>query len=317
MATKNVDAAFGRGGGGGGGGGGGQGRGGPTTLPSPNKGIPTVTAEKPSAYKLVTDFLKDMGLESLGTWVWHRYQQLGGGDLAVQQINQEIVDQPAFKARFPAYDKLAHEGRAMSVAEMLSYERTAIGLMREAGLPSGFYDTPEDVARFMANDISVNELQQRITQASSVAQAPSETKSQLQNLYGISQGDLTAYFLDPQKALPVLQQRYQAGQLAGAAQRTGFGQIDRTEAERLQSLGVTQEAAQQGFGQLASQRNLFLGQVGESRVTSDQQMAAVFEQDAFARKRIQRRQEKAQNAFSGSSGFGAGNQGVTGLGGRQ
>lgn len=277
----------------------------------------TKTASRTSARAIIEDFLRQYGLQSLASWAWSRYLALGGGDSAVQVIQAELPDQKAFQARFPAYKTLASEGRAMSIDEMLAYEKQAIGIMRAAGIPSGFYDQPQDLAKFMAADVSVNELQQRVSAASQAAfQAPQETKDALERLYGVGPGALTAFFLDEKKALPMLQQQFTAGQIAGAASRTGFGQLDQGQAERLATLGVTADTAQQGFGQLAGEQGALRAQANEAQITPQDQIDAVFGGDQVAQQRIKKRIAGRQNTFQGGAGFGAGNSGVTGLGGR-
>lgn len=270
-----------------------------------------------SAREIVTRFLRDWGLEGLGNWAWKRYLSLGGGQLAAEALQVEITDRPEFKTRFPAYHDLVKQGHAMSVAEMLSYEKTAIGMFRAAGIPSGFYDSPQDFASFMKGQVSVAELQQRVSAASEAAfSAPTETKQALQDLYGLDPGHLTAFFLDDKKALPLIQQQYQAGQIAGAANRTGFGTINRQEAERIASLGVTGEQAQQGFGQLAGQQGAIAAQVGENQISQSDQIDAVFGGNQLAQQRIKKRTQTRKNAFGGGSGFSTGQGGVTGLGGK-
>jgi hypothetical protein len=270
-----------------------------------------------SARTIVNSFLREWGLQSLGSWAWNRYVKLGGGSNAVNQIQLEMTDQPAFKSRFPAYHVLQEKGRAMSVAEMLAYEKSAVGIMRAAGIPSGFYDQPQDIAKFMAGEVSVAELQQRVSVASQAAfNAPQETKDALERLYGVGSGHLTAFFLDEKKALPLLQQQFQAGQIAGTSQRTGFGQLSASEAERLTQLGVTDQSAQQGFEQLAGQKGAIRAQAGETTLTDQAQLEAVFGGDQVAAQAYKRRIQSRQNQFQGSGGYNVSNQGVSGLGGK-
>lgn len=269
-----------------------------------------------SARAIVTNFLAQFGLASLGTWAWSRYAQLGGGPNALNQISVEMVDQPQFNKRFPAYKTLAERGLAMSPAEMINYEQTARQIFHSAGLPNGFYDQPDDFAKFMINDVSASELQSRVQLASAAAlEAPQDVKDALANYYGLDQGALTAYFIDPKKALPILQQNFAAGQIGAQATRTGFGNVSRAEAEHLAQIGVTDEEAQQGFAQLGDQSGLFDQQVtGEDEISQAEQLGAVFDNSAAARLRIKRRQESRVADFSGGSGFNAGQNGVGGLG---
>lgn len=284
--------------GGGGGGGGGN--------PAPAKG---------GAYALVTGFLSQWGLSSLAPWVWQEYRNLGGGTNALAQIQLEITNRPEFVARFPAYKTLQQQGRAMSVAEMLSYEKTAVGIMRAAGLPAGFYDQPEDIGKFMASQVSVNELQQRVSLAQQASLAPHEAKDALQQMFGLDAGHLTAYYLDPAKSLPLLQQQWTAGQIGGVAQQTGFGQLSGEQGIRLAQLGVDQNQAQTGFGQLTNLKPLMTSTAQEQQnIDQATQLQAQFEGNYGAKSRIDRRRQRRVADFGATSGFGATSTGVSGLG---
>lgn len=269
-----------------------------------------------SAHAIVTNFLAQYGLSSLANWAWSRYAQLGGGSNALQQISVEMTQQPAFNKRFPAYKTLAERGEAMSPAEMINYEQTAKQIFHSAGLPTSFYDTPDELANFMVNNVSASELQSRVQLAQSAAlTAPQDVKDQLQALYGIGQGGLTAYFINPTKALPVLQQQFQAAQIGADATRTGVGQLTTAQATHLAQIGVTDAQAQQGFGQLGQQAGLFQQQVtGEGQIDLGTQIAAEFDNSAAAQLRIKRREESRVADFQGNAGENVGSQGVGGLG---
>lgn len=272
-----------------------------------------------SAKEILIDFLKQMGLESLGEWAWKTFTEAGGGDLGMSLVGIEIYKTPEFKARFPAYEAMAKKGQALSPKQMLDYEEQTRQIMHAAGLPSGFYDKPDDFAKFMLNDVSPTELQNRVQIAQTAAiTAPEEVRTQLQRLYGVNHGELTAYFLDPTQAMPVIQQRFTASQIAAQSQTTGFGQLEQTQAEKLAAEGVTEQAAQEGFGALSANAGLFEQQVaGEDVIDPNAQIAAQFEQNAAARKRIEQRKQSRLGEFQGQSGFGVGQKGVTGLGSTQ
>ena len=245
--------------------------------------IPPGTPKVPqSAHAIVNNFLAQYGLQSLGNWAWTRYAELGGGSNALQQISVEMTQQPAFLKRFPAYAKLAAEGEAMSPAEMVSYEETAKQVFHAAGIPEGFYDTPDELAQFMVNHVSTSELQSRVQLAQSAAlTAPPDVTAQLKQLYGLNQGALTAYFINPTKALPLLQQQFTAAQIAAEGTRTGVGQLSLTQATTLAQQGVTDSQAAQGFGTLAQQQGLFQAQAkGEAPIDLNTQIAAQFEDGA-------------------------------------
>ncbi len=272
-----------------------------------------------SAKDVVKQFLDQYGLGGLTNWAWEQYTGAGGGSVGLQVVQQELPSTPQFKSRFPAYDKLAKEGRAMSPAEMVAYENTAKQMFHAAGLPAGFYDTPDDLAKFMVNDVSVAELEQRVQTAQKATFNTSpETRQFLAQNYGVDSGHLTAYWLDPTVAQPLLENRFAAAQIAGQAATTGYGTLGKSAAEQLASQGVTDQQAQEGFSQLGKEQGLFQAQVsGEDVIDSGAQLAAQFGGNANAQRRIEQRAAGRKAQFAGASGFGTSQQGVTGLGSTQ
>jgi len=129
----------------------------------------------------------------------------------------------AWKQRFAGNEMLKKAGvPVLSVAEYLSTEQSYAQVMKNYGLPKGFYDDHTDFANFIGNNVSANELQQRVSMYADVAKRedPSIT-AQLASM-GMSQGDLLAYVMDPTRAEPIIQQKYSTALLGGAARRNGL-----------------------------------------------------------------------------------------------
>jgi len=128
-------------------------------------------------------------------------------------------------------------------------------------------------------------------------------------------GSLTAYFLDPKKALPAIQQQFTASQIAADSNRAGVGQLTAGQATHLAQLGVSDAQAQQTFGTLGQEQGLFQSQVaGEDQIGLETQLSAAFDNSSAAQLRIRRRQEARLADFQGQAGFGATNKGIGGLG---
>jgi hypothetical protein len=108
-----------------------------------------------------------------------------------------------------------------------------------------------------------------------------------------------------------LQQQYKMGEIAGAAMRTGFGQITAAQAERLQGAGVSEQAATEGFGKLAQSMQLFTPlDEGEDVITTETQIG-MLAGDAEAAAQIERRQSRRKAEFEGSGGFATSEQGFS------
>lgn len=206
---------------------------------------------------------------------------------------------------------------AMSEQAILNYKDYVIGVAQQAGLPQGFINDAE-LVQLIGSDVSTSELDARITQGYVDAlKAPQDTRDMLQQYYGIDTGHLAAYYLDPKKALPLLQQQFQAAQLGAAATRTGFGALDRASAEQLASLGVTESQGEKGFSDLAKQQQLFNALPGsaEQAIGTQVQLAAEFGGSAPAEQEIQARQDERKATFEGGYRFAeTQGRGITGLG---
>lgn len=217
---------------------------------------------------------------------------------------------PEYKQRFPAMEALGRKGRSISEAEYIDYERTASGLERRYGIPEGML--MGSVTDLLTNEVSASELNDRVLLASSAAiQAPDDVKNTFMDYYGIGPGGLTAYFLDPDKATPLLEKQYATGIIGTEARRQGV-EMDVYGSENLASLGVTQEQAREGFGRVAGARSLTQGR-GDV-VTQQELVAGTFGQSEEALQSIERASKARAGRFQQGGGFSTSNQGVSGLG---
>ena len=116
---------------------------------------------------------------------------------------------------------------AISEAEYIRLERDYRSIMRAANLPATFHDAPEDFTNLISGDVSAQEFQQRVSLAESALDtANQDIVSQLKDFYNLSDGDLTAYYLDPKAAQNILEERrrYEAAGLSAASmQAVGEG----------------------------------------------------------------------------------------------
>lgn len=273
-------------------------------------GLPSGSSDA-SAKAIIQGFLENYGLGGLAEWAWSQY----ANGAPIEQIMLDLRKRPEYKARFPAMEALAKKGMAISESQYVDYERQATGVMRAAGLPEGFYDQHGDFTKFLTSEVSISELNDRVQLAAQAAfTAPAEVRSELNRLYGIGAGDLTAYWIDPDKALPLLQQKFVAAQIGGASQRTGFGNLAVSEAERLASLGIDNPT--QGFDTLVSNKELFTplpGEPGEAIGRGDQ-LAAAFEGNVDAQNKIEKRARTRLAPFASGGGFALSKEGFGGVG---
>lgn len=258
-----------------------------------------------NAIATVKGMLDQYGLSSLyGTivdWIKEGYD--------ANTVMVLIRSTPQYEQRFPAMKVLAAKGRAISEAEYINYEQTASGLERRYGLPTGML--MGKVTDLLTNEVSASELNDRVVLASAASiQAPQDLRDTFQQYYGIDQGGMTAYFLDPDVATPLLEKQYGSAVIGREAAAQGVG-LDVYGAENLQNLGISKEQARQGFGEVAQQREFTTG-MGD--VLSEKEMiSGTLAGDEAAQQKIERARQSRLGRFEGGGGFQAG-QGQVALG---
>lgn len=244
-----------------------------------------------------------------------------GPDSSIDDIGIQLRDNPAFQERFPANKALAAAGKPQrSVSEYLRLEADYKSALQEAGMPPGFYDSPQDFQGFIANDVSVNEVAARAQLGyQAVRQAPPQVVAEFQRLYGVSEGELAAYFIDPERMRPTFD-RYEAERQARAAQIAAAGTtqagmtVSQQQAEELARAGVSGEQAQQTFQALGDQQGLFQASMtGEQAMTQEEIIGGAFDTNAQARRAIADRRRRRQAEFEAGGSFATGQATQTGL----
>lgn len=248
-------------------------------------------------------------------------EEIGPGD-DINTIGIRLKDTKAFQDRFPANKILADQGKQQfTVSQYLTMEADYKRTLQQRGMPAGFYDQPSDFQNFIAQDVSPDELADRIDQGyQAVRNAPQNVVAEFQRLYGVNEGDLAAYFIDPERARPTFD-RYEAerqarsAQIAAQAQQQAQMQLQTQEAEALARAGITAEQAQTGFTDIAESQGLFQAQMaGETAVTREQQLGATFGTNAEARQAIAARRRRRTAQFEAGGSFaGQGQASATGL----
>lgn len=277
--------------------------------PGPGGADPDLSANEVGAKKLLEGVLGTYDLAELADWAWTLFKQ--GQD--IDMIMAQLPEQPAFQNRYPAYAQLAAEGRAISIPAYREYESSVRDALHRYGMPQGMYDSPGAIARLLVNDVSAVEVGERLQLAARAAyEAPVEVRDALRDRYGVNLGDLTAVYLDDTKALPLLEQRYKAAEVAGAAALSNIG-VSTATAERLAAQGVAYGAAVQGFGAVAGQRDLTRGLIGGGSVSQDTLIGAQFGQGDAANQVEAEARRRAAAYRSNQGGAATTQSGVSGL----
>lgn len=301
----------------------GGGGGGTTTPPSGPDPFGTYLRKNPNAatdWNYLKALMDDYGLGGLTGFI---KEQLIAGR-SQPEILQRLREHSVYKTRFKAIEERKAKGLApISEGDVVNWERQATAVMRRHNIAPGFYDSPEDFAKFIAADWSVNELNDVVTEvsvtASEVLNDPENASrfDQYQRLYGVKPtiGDLTTYLLDPQASIPALKRKVAAVGAGTAASRSGFGQLTTSEAEYVGGFGVTDDQAAQAFGNLTGMSELFTPlTAAEDQIGRDVQLKAAFGQDANAKRKVEKRAEERVATFGGGGGFATNREGYAGLG---
>lgn len=268
------------------------------------------------AKQILIDTLTLYGLGSLVPTADRILQENPDIDKRPDIILPMLADTPEYKERFKGNEARIKAGLpALDPGTYIATENALRQTLRASGLPRGFYDTETQLRQFIEQDISPNELSARVNEGYRAAlNAPQQVRDELQQLYGLTESDLAAYYLDPTVAVDVLRTRTQAAQIAAQArQQTGSGLLAQ-QAEELARQGVTEAQAREGFGVIAQQQGLFEAQMaGEQAVSREEQIAGTFGTSAAAQQRIATRRRRRQAEFEAGGGFAAGQGGVIGL----
>lgn len=204
-----------------------------TPLPGDDRGrlpLPGLDAEDQSAYDVMVAMLREWGLESLAAVI--RDYLIEG--YTQDQISILIQDSDTYKTRFAGNEARRKAGLpALDPRSYLEVESSYRRIMSAAGLPSGFYDSPDDFSSWIGADVSPQEIQNRVGLAVDAAQRLDEgTRAAFRDWYGVNEAGLAAFFLDRERAEPMLQRISRGVRLGGGLRNQGLG-MTRERADQL------------------------------------------------------------------------------------
>jgi len=268
-------------------------------------------AGRQSAYDLLFQQFDAYGLGALVTPL----KGLIESGVSPAEFTIKLRETDAYKKRFAANSSRIQKGlRALSEAEYIGLEDQYQDVMRRYGLPDTYYTRgdmgrQEGFEKFIGGDVSPVELEDRIQTAQNrVVNANPEVSKALREFYPeITGGDILAYALDPAQAITNIKRKVGAAEIGAGAMQAGL-KTGLARAEELQRYGVTKEAAQQGFGTIASglERGRQLSSIYQ-QPTYTQEVAEteVFAlPDAEKARRQRRRLGQLETAtFSGTTGI--------------
>jgi len=212
-----------------------------------------------------------------------------------------VRNNPVYQARFKGNAEREKKGfPVLSEAEYVQQEQQYQTVLRNLGMPRGFYDSQDSFANFIANDVSPSELSARIQQGYNViANSPPQVLAELKRMVpDLTDGELAAYVLDPQRSGIEIERRARAATIAAQATTQANITLSLQEAENLAREGVTQDVAREAFSRIGEQQELFRTQLpGEQQLTQEDVVLGTLGINQAAAQRVATRQRRRRATF--------------------
>jgi hypothetical protein len=216
-------------------------------------------ATKQKASDKLTALFSAYGLETLAPFINTRIM----ADVSEEMLLLELYDRPEYQKRFPGMSSLRKKSRTITEKEYMDIEKAMTQTARFFDLPKGFYDNPDDFGKLIGAEVSAKEYQDRLQVGQDLSRTLNPSvKQQLIDFYGVGEGDLTAFVLDADKALPLIQKQAKAAQFVGIGRAAGF-ELRGITSGQAENIAGTESYAKLSERELAQA----LGQAGQLRRT--------------------------------------------------
>ena len=265
-------------------------------------------AVKVKASDRLTSMFAGYGLETLAGFINRRIM----ADVSEEMLLLELYDQPEYQLRFPGMKALRSKNKTITEKEYIDDEKAFIQTARFFDIPIGFYDSADDFGKLIGNLVSPKEYQERLQVGQDFARAMNPAaRNQLQEFYNVGEGAITAFVLDADKALPLIQKQAKAAQFVGFGRDKGFKLEGMTAAQAEQIAGteayskLSSLQMEQALGQAAQLRQTQSRLTGVEGEVYDEQEAlkAVIEGSPEALLASQQRAKREGARFGGTSGI--------------
>ena len=274
-----------------------------------------------SATQIMESAIREaMGISGMGEWAADLYNRGASPNEIVRALRYGTDTSEAgqrvyqsYLQAFPKMDKFLKEGYFPGSNPEMQYKEYR-NSVREAAQRYGIDESlvsNDKVANYIEGRVSASEMVDRMnTAAAAAATTSQEVLNTMQEYYGVKQGDLISYYLDPETTEATLKARYTAAQVGSEALRQDFG-ISRTEAEQLAAQGLSAAEANKAFSTANAQKAFMTG-AGETATRED--VLKNVQGEAEAAKKLQRIASTRVGRFEQGGKFLQGESGATGLG---
>lgn len=284
---------------------------------------PEEAKDRQSAYDTLQAWFKYYGIDdesptpgekSLSTLI----SEWLADDKSPDWIKLELRMTKQYQARFPGMQALSSKGLAMSEAEYIATERAYLQVLSAAGL-EGVYGNRSDYGRFIASEVSAQELASRVQIAKDYVQmyAPKSVKDQLRALYGMDETQMTAYMLDTsegkKKSLSFLESEYtrrvSQARVGGAAVDSGLS-VGSALRDQIAEMGYDYNQSAAGFSRASVEAKPYerLGELYGVQTSTDELIRENFGLGGGAEVTTKKKKlaSRERAAFSGSGGVAQG-----------
>lgn len=259
----------------------------------------TLQGANRDAYAAVVNLFNSYGLSTLAPKIFNFVQQGYSSDT----ISILLQSTPEYQQRFAGNAIREKNGLSvLSPAEYLATEASYYQVVKSAGLPANFYDSHSDFVNWIGNDVSATEVQSRVNMAQQATKAAPPDLVQALGVMGVPTSSLVAYFLDDSKALPILQQQFNAAQIGASALRNGLA-MDANRATTFANMGISVDQANQAYQQIGMTLPTLemLGQVYNQTYNQTTAENNLLMGNAQAALQTQKLGAQEKSAFSGTS----------------
>ena len=277
-----------------------------TILPKTDTGVTQ------SAKDIVNGYLREAGLAALTDETWKQWN----AGTSAEQIMDYVRTTPDYAARFPAMAALRAAGRSITEGQYVAKEQADIDMMTTYGIPADIATNRNLLGSLISNNVNVVTLQQRLMAGQdSIMSQDKNVLAYSKEQFGLTPGDLTAFVLNPDISVPILQQKAKAIQIGGAAFQEKQA-VDAQQAMSLAAAGITAQQAQQGFGNIAQQGQFQQALPGDisGNLTNEELINAQFGMDPVALAKLKKVAATRADEFQGGGQFTASATGVGGIG---
>ena len=266
-----------------------------------------IASRRQNAFGLIETFFAKAGLTGLEKNV---RELLAQGIEDSDSILFRLRDTEQFRTRFKANTARAKQGLPeYDPATYIGLEQSYRDTLMANNMPSGFYDDLDDFSKLIEGNVSSAELQARLSEGyRKVVDADPEVRRQMEQLYGVSESELAAYFIDPQRVRPLLTSRElarkaQAAQVAARGRELAGMQLTAMSAEDLIARGFSPEEAQEAFTRQGQLAGLYQEMGGEEMLSEAEKLGATFGYDINAQQRLERRRAQRVGEFQAGGQF--------------